>query len=301
MKQNNPIITIPDPCHENWDEMTPVQQGRHCAMCQKTVIDFTLMSDGQILEVIKKANGRIPCGRYLPSQLDRPLIDNRPSSGPIGYIIKRIAAMVLMVQSVTTSMAQQSKKHLVTVEQYEEYDKDAQGRIQVSGKLIDSLSKTPVPQMSVYIKQIDTTLFTDANGLFSFAMPADLDTVTVLLNRKQFPDNTVHVALPGASLIPEMIVPVHKTKSGGEMVVAMPQITYQLIYTEMPQVMGASIGPQTITTVDWLKAVRFTICYQLPKAKPILKLRGKEPVAQSEKTVWGRLTNYWMGKKNGGK
>ena len=34
-------ITIPTPCHENWNEMTPNEMGRHCTVCSKTVKDFT--------------------------------------------------------------------------------------------------------------------------------------------------------------------------------------------------------------------------------------------------------------------
>ena len=32
---------IPEPCHENWNKMTPQEQGRHCAVCSKVVVDFT--------------------------------------------------------------------------------------------------------------------------------------------------------------------------------------------------------------------------------------------------------------------
>ncbi len=299
-------ITIPDPCHENWDAMTPVQQGRYCGACQKVVVDFTQMTDGQILDVIKKAGGRHPCGRYLPSQLDRPLLDNRPKTTFIGTLVKRIAAMVLLVQSASTAMAQQSKRHMVTVEQYHEYDTDSLGRIQVSGKLIDTLSKQPLPHMSVYIRQIDTTVFTDLTGQFSFAMPAELDSVSLLVNRKTYTDNTGFVtALPSPSApIPEQTIAVTKTKTGGELNI---YVRYEsiaaLIYNPgIITIAGASPGPiPMITTVDWLKNYVCNV-YTIVKGdsisrKPVIKLPKDIIAARSEKTVWGRLTNYWMGKK----
>lgn len=299
-------ITIPDPCHENWDAMTPVQQGRYCGACQKTVIDFTLMSDGQILDVFKKAGGRHPCGRYLPSQLDRPLLDTRPKTTFIGTLAKRIAAMVLLVQSASTAIAQQAKSHMVTVEQFHEYDTDSLGRIQVSGKLIDTLSKQPLPHISVYIRQIDTTVFTNLNGQFSFAMPAELDSVSVLVNQKVYTDNTgVVAALQSPTVpIPEQTVAVTKTKNGGELEVHVryESTAFTIYNPDIITIAGASPGPiPMITTVDWLKNYVCNV-YTIVKGdstsrKPVIKLPKDLIAARSEKTVWGRLTNYWMGKK----
>ena len=36
-------LHIADPCHESWDAMTPNREGRHCASCDKTVVDVTSM------------------------------------------------------------------------------------------------------------------------------------------------------------------------------------------------------------------------------------------------------------------
>jgi hypothetical protein len=65
-------ISIPHPCSENWDEMTPEARGRFCAHCQKTVIDFTAWSDTDLYNFFSKRSGDI-CGRFLGTQIDHPL------------------------------------------------------------------------------------------------------------------------------------------------------------------------------------------------------------------------------------
>ena len=64
-------LTIPEPCHEDWNKMTPVEKGRFCSSCEKNVFDFTRATDLQIIETYNKNNSI--CGRFLPSQLDREL------------------------------------------------------------------------------------------------------------------------------------------------------------------------------------------------------------------------------------
>ena len=72
MSKNPSIqISIPNPCHEDWNKMTPVDKGRFCDSCQKNVIDFSRSSDREIAEAVKKNKNL--CGRFRSNQVGRDL------------------------------------------------------------------------------------------------------------------------------------------------------------------------------------------------------------------------------------
>jgi hypothetical protein len=64
-------LTIPEPCHENWDNMAPVEKGRFCGSCQKQVVDFSNMSDREVAHFFKKPSTGSVCGRFMQDQLNR--------------------------------------------------------------------------------------------------------------------------------------------------------------------------------------------------------------------------------------
>ena len=61
-------IRIPILCNEDWNKMTPNDNGRFCDTCKLTVVDFTKMSDDQIKNYLLN-NGQI-CGRFDCTQVD---------------------------------------------------------------------------------------------------------------------------------------------------------------------------------------------------------------------------------------
>ncbi|MCW4468109.1 hypothetical protein OGH69_03955 [Flavobacterium sp. MFBS3-15] len=63
-------ISIPKPCHEDWNAMTPNEQGRFCGLCAKTVTDFTGMSASEIQSYLLENSGTKVCGRFKSTQLD---------------------------------------------------------------------------------------------------------------------------------------------------------------------------------------------------------------------------------------
>jgi hypothetical protein len=54
-----------------------MEKGRHCAACQKTVVDFTDMSDAEIIRFLGSAGSKV-CGRLLAGQMNRPLVPLSP-------------------------------------------------------------------------------------------------------------------------------------------------------------------------------------------------------------------------------
>lgn len=65
-------IYIQEPCHENWNKMTSEEQGRFCHSCSKTVTDFSVMTDSEILKYLSAAKGNT-CGRFASDQIAREI------------------------------------------------------------------------------------------------------------------------------------------------------------------------------------------------------------------------------------
>ncbi len=103
-------ITIPEPCHENWDEMTPKENGRFCMSCSKTVIDFTKMLPEEIQHFFMQNQRNKICGRFKKSQLDSITIQvpNRILYSQTHY--SKIFLLALFIAMGTTLFSCQNKE-----------------------------------------------------------------------------------------------------------------------------------------------------------------------------------------------
>jgi hypothetical protein len=68
------MIQIKNPCDANWKEMTPAESGKYCGACEKVVVDFSKMNDAEIKNYFITYKEQKTCGRFLDSQLERPLV-----------------------------------------------------------------------------------------------------------------------------------------------------------------------------------------------------------------------------------
>ncbi|MCW3071469.1 MAG: energy transducer TonB [Bacteroidetes bacterium] len=82
---------IPNPCHESWDAMTAQENGRYCGSCRKVVIDFTQMTEQQIIDHLAANTGKKMCGTFRRSQLQPP-----PEKHRNNKVIRFLAAVLLV-------------------------------------------------------------------------------------------------------------------------------------------------------------------------------------------------------------
>ncbi len=63
-------ISIPKPCNENWNSMSPNKNGRFCNSCDKTVVDFTKMNTIEIQKYLIENSGKESiCGHFKSNQV----------------------------------------------------------------------------------------------------------------------------------------------------------------------------------------------------------------------------------------
>lgn len=63
-------IEIKDPCNEDWNNMRIGMRSRHCAVCEKSVMDFTQMNRVEIITYLLENSDKQICGRMNYKQFD---------------------------------------------------------------------------------------------------------------------------------------------------------------------------------------------------------------------------------------
>jgi CarboxypepD_reg-like domain/Secretion system C-terminal sorting domain len=176
-------LSIADPCHEDWNKMTLVEQGRFCASCQKNVVDFTNQTDGEIISFFNNYNGSA-CGRFNDEQLGRPIqkIELKPASS----FLKYAASLLLPVSLFAAKANAQAPKPQSNIICMPTTDTDNElvilagavsiskqsKKVLVKGTVIDEITKEPLAGVSVMIKGTKQGVVTDSNGNYSIYLPS---------------------------------------------------------------------------------------------------------------------------------
>ncbi|MGF2413443.1 carboxypeptidase-like regulatory domain-containing protein [Ferruginibacter sp.] len=103
-------LSIPEPCHQNWQQMTPTQQGRFCNACAKQVIDFSVMSDAQVLNYFSNLKNEKVCGRAFSDQLERTIAMPKYPRKKMFWYWNYAAMLFLFFSKSNTAKAQGAVK-----------------------------------------------------------------------------------------------------------------------------------------------------------------------------------------------
>lgn len=176
---NNLKISIPNPCNESWDNMTPTGNGRHCESCNKTVVDFTKKSAEEISTYLSNAETKI-CGRFKAAHVYQPtVIDASQNYIKPSWFRSRWMAMFTLVSFV--SFGKKSQAQLVgqamvnkTTPVEEEKSNVKQTSTVIHGWIKNSATKKGVSEVEIRIysggKEIAySTSFT--NGSYFITVP----------------------------------------------------------------------------------------------------------------------------------
>jgi len=173
-------LNIPEPCHENWQQMTPQEQGRFCGSCQKTVVDFSMLSDQEVLNYFLKADHKV-CGRFAEDQLNRELpITEKKKRFSWAYVWNVLLATFLLTEAnaqvkpkakakrpVTTSVKREEEIIMggITASIPPEHEEVVIG-VTIKGQVTDAKNNQPVIGASVRIKNTSRGTMADTLGYF---------------------------------------------------------------------------------------------------------------------------------------
>ncbi len=159
-------IDIPEPCHEAWDNMRLITTGRFCGNCSKTVVDFTLMPDKDIIEYLSRHHK--VCGRLYDQQLSRLnqtlLTDKR---GIVSW--RKLIAALCIAGSVSVVSVQ--TKAATPTEQVSSKQKGSKiiasdSTIIIRGKVVDGATGLPIEKAVITTDGDERKTETDEKGEF---------------------------------------------------------------------------------------------------------------------------------------
>ena len=176
-----PTLSVPTPCPESWQHMTPTTTGRHCAACQTVVIDFTGFSDAELLAYLGRHAGQATCGRFRVGQLNRPL---RPVVAAGGPQWRAWLAAVVTVWGLREVAAPAARAQAL-VEQRERRRAGnttpltvglvVKPTVIVRGTIMDA--DGPLPGATILLKGTKIAVSSSVYGKFELTIPSDTATV----------------------------------------------------------------------------------------------------------------------------
>jgi hypothetical protein len=181
MAKKQITISIPTPCTEDWNVMTTNNDGKFCASCQKTVIDFSQMSDKELVDFFYHLKGKT-CGRFNEKQVNRQLetpFVTKPQNRWAWALSALLLPSVAASQTVKTTDAIEVRDSSVFEARMDKNQAQStkidSGFIVLNGIVIDE-SNTILEGVLITLKNTQIQTLTDSFGRFELKIPANENT-----------------------------------------------------------------------------------------------------------------------------
>ena len=187
-------ISIPQPCHENWEGMTSVEKGKFCNSCQKKVFDFTSSSDREIINAFEKNNNL--CGRFLNTQLDHDLIKPKEKSS---LWLATATALISLVGLNEVTAQQKAPTEQTEGEFIKGKSIPVKNEVKIEGQIIIEYKNPNYEEVQILVFGKNKIYKPDEHGCFTFY--ADINDY-VIFSKKGFDSRDIKVKeLPKFSYI----------------------------------------------------------------------------------------------------
>lgn len=165
-------LSVDKPCLEKWDDFTPTSTGGFCRSCSKNVIDFTKMSDAEIIEYFKSKPANT-CGRFSPEQLRTySQITITTTNQGFKWIRTGLLGLLTLLVSKPGNASIASVKPRTEVAQFQTHYNN-EGISVSSGHFIQGIVTDeygePLPGVNVVVKETTIRTVTDIDGKFKFS------------------------------------------------------------------------------------------------------------------------------------
>lgn len=177
--KKNITLSIPNSCSAKWASFTPVTQGGFCQTCSKTVIDFTGMTDEQVVAFFVN-NTTQTCGRFRPGQLKQYGVMSMVKVRPGISLLKAgvLSLLLLLINRQLPAQDIRDKAKTETIQQAPEVNVVKSFSKIIRGVVKDEYNE-PLPGVNVILKGTVQGTSTDADGRFE--LTADFDKHDVIL------------------------------------------------------------------------------------------------------------------------
>ncbi|MCW5910361.1 MAG: carboxypeptidase-like regulatory domain-containing protein [Cyclobacteriaceae bacterium] len=174
------VLTVPTPCHENWNAFTPTQKGKFCGTCRKEVIDFTTWTDAEIKQYFKAGKGST-CGRFAQHQLKTYRTETPAKARSAWAAI--VAFLMLLIHEPAEAQTTPDPVHQEQVDEQKKggFKVKALASITVKGIVMDDVDSLGLPGVNVVRKGTSEGTVTDAAGRFELTInhPSENETLVV--------------------------------------------------------------------------------------------------------------------------